>query len=386
MKKLILFALCLNAALVAGRFWQEMQALRANAQVVPPGSCVSTNGDVDGNGALDLTDAISLLGHLFIGTPQSLLPLCVAQEPDLLARITALEQDVAELQIPRASLADLACAAGQVPTWDGSQWVCGDPGDGGGGGGLTAEQAAVLGRMSLVELPTTSEGGQALTVRFSGVNVQIVNGSGATNGHEPDPSSTEQSFTDGTGNLIVGYQEMTPDGQNTRIGSHNLVVGSFNDYSSFGGLIAGRDNDLAGPWAAVTGGQGNTAIGLASSVTGGVNNMATGENASVSGGDSNTAAGASAAVVGGLSNHAGGDWSSIGGGFENQSVSDGTSILGGSGNTTLGTLSTVSGGAVNTANGQDSSVGGGRARQAHGDWDWTAGCLLEVGVDDCGNP
>ena len=52
------------------------------------------------------------------------------------------------------------------------------------------------------------------TIRFSGVNVQIVDGSGNTSG-----------AVNGRGNLIVGYNELRGSGD-VRTGSHNIVVGS----------------------------------------------------------------------------------------------------------------------------------------------------------------
>jgi hypothetical protein len=39
-------------------------------------SCSSANGDVNADGKLDLTDAVTILGHLFLGSPTELVPLC----------------------------------------------------------------------------------------------------------------------------------------------------------------------------------------------------------------------------------------------------------------------------------------------------------------------
>lgn len=57
------------------------------------------------------------------------------------------------------------------------------------------------------------------TILFSNVNVQIVDGSGDTEG-----------TVNGRGNLIVGYNELRDYG-NDRQGSHNIVVGRMNNYS-----------------------------------------------------------------------------------------------------------------------------------------------------------
>ena len=61
---------------------------------------------------------------------------------------------------------------------------------------------------------------------LTGVNVHIVSGSGSTDGD-----------LNGLGNLIVGYNELQDD--NDRTGSHNIVAGSRNNYSSYGGLVVG---------------------------------------------------------------------------------------------------------------------------------------------------
>jgi hypothetical protein len=106
----------------------------------------------------------------------------------------------------------------------------------------------------------------------------------------------------GLGNLIVGYNEES--GQ-TRTGSHNLVVGPLHTYTSYGGLVAGHENTVGGPYSSVSGGWRNSAEAEASSVTGGQENTASEEYSSVSGG---------------YSNEAGGDYSSVSGGA-NRSVS-----------------------------------------------------------------
>jgi hypothetical protein len=38
--------------------------------------CSARNGDVNADGNLDLSDAITIIGHLFLGTPTTLAPLC----------------------------------------------------------------------------------------------------------------------------------------------------------------------------------------------------------------------------------------------------------------------------------------------------------------------
>src|SRR5262245_1498073 len=40
--------------------------------------CASQNGDINADGKVDLTDAVTILGNLFLGNPTELLPLCTA--------------------------------------------------------------------------------------------------------------------------------------------------------------------------------------------------------------------------------------------------------------------------------------------------------------------
>jgi hypothetical protein len=147
------------------------------------------------------------------------------------------------------------------------------------------------------------------TVLFNGINVQIVNGTGAT------------QTVNGLGNLIVGYNrprtampvcslgafatepECTARGgvwaRNHKSGSHNVIAGDFNGYSSWGGVVFGLENAIAAPYASVTGGAGNLASGDLSSVGAGSLNTASGMYGSVTGGLSNVAAGAFSSVGGG---------------------------------------------------------------------------------------
>src|SRR5262245_22952574 len=116
-------------------------------------------------------------------------------------------------------------------------------------------------------------------ITISGANLRIVNGLGATD------------TVNGLGNLIVGYNEHRPSPPftNTRTGSHNVIVGTQHNFSSFGGLVIGQFNEISGPFASVTGGTRNTASALNASVSGGNSNSATFRDASVSGGMNNTA-------------------------------------------------------------------------------------------------
>jgi hypothetical protein len=150
------------------------------------------------------------------------------------------------------------------------------------------------------------------TLLFEGMNLQIVNGLGETDGVEDDIPSFP-GVVNGLGNLIVGYNEAR-DVDSDKTGSHNLIIGVQHNYSNFGGLVAGARNNISGPLSSASGGFGNTASGLSSSVCGGDKNEASGEVSSVTGGEANTASGTGSSVSGGFGNTASGDRSSVSGG------------------------------------------------------------------------
>jgi hypothetical protein len=140
-------------------------------------------------------------------------------------------------------------------------------------------------------------------VIFEGCNVHVRSGAGATD-----------APVNGLGNLIVGYNESSSGPPENRTGSHNLVVGPWHTYSSYGGFVAGRNNAVTGPSASVSGGFTNTASSDFASVSGGISNTASGDFASVSGGSANTATGSRASVSGGSANTATGSRASVSGG------------------------------------------------------------------------
>ena len=239
--------------------------------------------------------------------------------------------------------------------------------------------------------------------RFDGINVQITNGLGAT------------SAVNGLGNLIVGYDTARTVGpsvcsqggatteavclnagfvwaQSHKSGSHNIVGGGANSYSSYGGLLVGQNNVINQEFASVSGGGINTSSGRWSSVSGGTNNTASRDHSSVSGGTKNTASGNESSISGGKFNTASGSGSSVSGGTDNTASGWYSNVSGGSQNATLGYWSSISGGQYHTASGEHSSVSGGSGNIASGDfssisgglnrsavdlYDWAAGTLLE---------
>jgi hypothetical protein len=186
------------------------------------------------------------------------------------------------------------------------------------------------------------DGGRPEVV-ITGANLRIVNGLRGT------------ATANGVGNLLVGYNEPRDSGHNERTGSHNVVVGIGHNFSSFGGLVAGRQNEIRGAFSSVSGGFDNTASGESASVSGGIFNRASSLSSSVSGGFDNTASGNSAAVSGGDGNTASGNAAAVSGGH---------------GNTASAYTAAISGGEANMARGFSASVSGGRNRKAERDFDW----------------
>jgi hypothetical protein len=193
-----------------------------------------------------------------------------------------------------------------------------------------------------------SRSGNEITI--SGANLNIVNGMGST------------ETTNSLGNLVIGYNESRgPEEPDIRTGSQMLVIGEWNNFSSFGGSLAGLYNETSARYASITGGHGNTASGNWSTVTGGVQNIASQDYAAVSGGIYNEASGFASWVGGGAQNSAIGDYATVSGGELN----------------VAGERASVSGGTSNTASGIYSSISGGLERTATGPYDWIAGLLFQ---------
>ncbi len=211
-------------------------------------------------------------------------------------------------------------------------------------------------------------------LHFTGMNVRIESGSGATNGD----TGSGGRIVNGLGNLIVGYDEPNPLFPPNKTGSHNLIVGSGHNYTSYGGFAAGENNQLLNIYASACGGHRHTVEGRWGSVTGGWFNTASGDSSTVSGGHFNEASGTHSIVSGGQQNTASGLSSSVSGGWSNQATAFASSISGGLEGIASGFYSSVTGGEENTASGSRSTVSGGLNRSSVGLYDWRAGGLFET--------
>jgi trimeric autotransporter adhesin len=193
------------------------------------------------------------------------------------------------------------------------------------------------------------------TIKISGANVQVVNGTGKT------------ETINGEGNLVIGYDEN--EGKHAQTGSHNLILGEEQAFTSYGGILGGSRNSLTAPFASITGGESNTASKAWASVSGGFDNVASGENSSVSGGGDQRALGGRSWVGGGRHNTAGepGEFDSVSGGEGNTANGeDAASVSGGRYNAATGGFASVSGGYGNTASGHGAAVSGGQDNLASG--------------------
>jgi hypothetical protein len=173
------------------------------------------------------------------------------------------------------------------------------------------------------------------TLTFSGINVEVNSGAGKTN-----------AAVNGEGNLVIGYDEDSgterghPGDQG---GSNNLILGEEQEFTSYGGIVAGELNNIRAPFASVLDGGENTASGIESAILGGVDNTASWYEATISGGARNRATATEATVGGGYYNTADGDGSVVSGGSFNAAEESGW-IGGGYKNTAAGLYSAIFGG------------------------------------------
>lgn len=200
---------------------------------------------------------------------------------------------------------------------------------------LASDVSALKDKLSKVSY---SDSGGVPTLTIAGANLQLVNGAARTD------------TTNGLGNLIIGYNEYP----GTQTGSHNLILGRSQTFTSYGGVIAGHDDRLSGPFSAVFGAY-DIASGVDSTVSGGVENTASGGGSSVSGGSQNTASGDSSGVSGGYENTASGpgQFASVSGGYGNFATGNASSVSGGVGNKANSQYASILGGVNQSLNGGD---------------------------------
>lgn len=249
----------------------------------------------------------------------------------------------------------------------------------------------ILEHLTLVDTEDGA-GGTVKTIQVTGVNLQIVNGLGATNGLPNGREVVDKSITrtNGAGNLIIGYNEVLPHSSNPsplRTGSHNLIGGIGVEYTSFGGIVFGRQSRVKAPYSSVLGGVNNKVRGLYSVIVGGGGpddsdrlngNCIDSDYTTIAGGASNVALGQLSFIGGGINNKTSGTiGNSILGGSSNVAAGSDTTVCGGRDNRAAGRTSHVCGGQGNHAVGNFSSVSGGLNRNTFEMHSWRAGELVE---------
>jgi hypothetical protein len=172
---------------------------------------------------------------------------------------------------------------------------------------LTPEQADILSHMSIVRL-SDGLGGSVPTLRITGLNMQIVNGTGQT------------SSVNKLGNLIIGYDELNAVDA-YHLGSHNLVMGIGNNHgaSAFGAIVTGQGNNVNGAHSSVLSARDSINDGTFSTVIASETSQVflDSEFGAVLSGELNAVLADNAIVTGGLGNfiNVNGPWGSVGGGW-----------------------------------------------------------------------
>jgi hypothetical protein len=170
----------------------------------------------------------------------------------LQARVASLESSVAALLSADSTLlTTLQTAQSQIQTMQAQIAALEARPTGGSGGSIPDLEKYVSIRTDVMN------GVKGPHLIFKGVNVHVQSGSGLT------------VDTTGLGNVIIGYNEMPQNGTAlNRLGSHNLVGGQMNAFSSSGGMVLGSNNGLHGRFSAILGGENNTLSGMYSTVYG----------------------------------------------------------------------------------------------------------------------
>ena len=168
--------------------------------------------------------------------------------------------------------------------------------------------------------PNPENGVTGPNIVFTGANLHIVNGALGT------------GKVNGLGNLIIGYDEATTLNPGDRSGSHTLVMGEYNTFTShaFGGVVFGTNNRLDSFFTSILGGTNNLGQSTSSVIVGGDSNAVLEDAGNVVvGGDHNACYGFFDVALGGEGNGVDGGASVIVSGHQNTILMNSHCILGG---------------------------------------------------------
>ncbi len=184
---------------------------------------------------------------------------------------------------------------------------------------------------------------------FSGTNLHIVNGSA-------------DSWSNGLGNLIVGKNAPRNNGQDFRIGSHNIIFGNGINYSGQNGLLGGQGNQIDSDYGIVLTGHDNYVGSNYTACITGDSNYLTGELNVVLTGSKNITEGSYGFIGTGWDNHVGN--STIAGGSRAYNFV----ISGRHNSATNNSYSGVISGSGNTSWGAGGVIGTGLGRSVMSNW------------------
>ena len=80
MQKILILSLVLGVGVVLGRLFDGVSSTAEAGGGQGGAECATINGDVNADDTLNIADAISILGNLFLGEPSELAPLCETQD------------------------------------------------------------------------------------------------------------------------------------------------------------------------------------------------------------------------------------------------------------------------------------------------------------------
>jgi len=249
-----------------------------------------------------VTTIASLLATIVAARGGEKAPPAATDDGNIMSRVLALEKIVEEQRVQLEDVHNVVSSLHSRRTGTNKCFETEDE-------TVTINCPVLMNRSLVVNKEFTAKGDSL----FEGGNVFITNG------------EDNISEMNGKGNLIVGGKSADVE---ANPGSHNVIIGSDNKYSSFGGLVVGKENEISGSYASVAGGKGNIASGSHSSISGGWANKAKKSYSSVSGGAVNKANGLGSSISGGSFNYADGPYSSIGGGNKNKTPYEFSTVTG----------------------------------------------------------
>lgn len=271
--------------------------------------------------------------------------------------------------------------AGQVLTYDGTQWLPleeGTPAWELTGNANTTNGIHFLGTTDNQPLDVRVNNARALRLEPAGGIPNIIGGHSA---NVAAPRAYGSVIGGGASNEVRGNYSVIGGGcMNTLMSTNSVIAGGFSNaiplgmFSVIGGgwgnqvsnhcsaIVGGGCNVVTGFYAFVGGGYANTAGYSEAAIMGGDRNWAFGAASVIGGGKGNLARGTHSAVLGGLYNSAFSMRSVVGGGCQNVASNIHATVGGGFGNVVTGSCATVPGGANNLAGGRYSFAAGRRAK------------------------